>query len=334
MKHVLSIVSFAVLAILLAGCNKPSSIVGPPSSGSISWTQVTGLTGFYNMASSGGNLYAAGNYGVFRSTDGGSTWTLTDSSLSGGSFTIAAVDSGLLIGDYANQTGVRRSTDGGYTWTALDSGLGTSFPGVYQTISSIVSNTKVIFAGTSSNGIYRSTDNGASWSAANSGISYGATVYCFAVSGTRVIAGTQSGTYMSANNGETWVVNDSGMINTNPYYGGSPYVTSLVSSGAFVYAGALGSQVYMSVDSGTTWYDISGSLPGSSQSGVGLAVVDTNLIVADDNGVFLSTNSGNSWKNLSGNLPNSGLYSFDEVGGYLFVQMGDGSVWRLAVTSI
>ena len=325
-RHII-VLSTIVSALVLAGCNKPGNIVGPPS-GSGSWSQVNGLTGFYNIVASGSDLFAAGNYGVFRSTDGGSNWVLTDSSLASGDYTIAAVNGNLFIGDYNYQTGIQKSTDGGATWIPADSGLGTAFSGSYQTIYCIRAVDSTIFAGTSSNGIFRSTDNGQTWRAANNGISYGTSVFSLVVSGSNIIAGTQSGTYLSSDNGASWTANDSGLVNTSPYYSGSPYITSLASVGSNVYAGALGAQVFLSQDNGMSWIYISSGVPGSSQSGVGVAAVDTNLVVVDDNGVFLTTNDGTSWSNITGNLPNPSVYSFDEVNGYLFVQLSGGSVWR------
>ncbi len=325
-RHIILLFTIAS-ALIIAGCNKQGSIVGPPSGGG-SWSQVNGLTGFYNIVASGSDLYAAGNYGVFRSTDGGNNWVITDSSLSSGDYTIAAVNGNLLIGDYNYQTGIMRSTDGGATWTASDSGLGTPFSGAYQTIYCIKAVDSVIFAGTSSNGIFKSTDNGQTWAASNNGINYGTSVTALVVSGPNIIAGTQSGMYLSSDNGASWIANDSGLVNTSPYYSGAPYITSLAAVGSRVYAGAYGSQVYLSEDNGMSWIYIGSGVPGSGQSGVGVAAVDTNLVVVDDNGVFQTTNDGTSWSNITSNLPNPSVYSFDEVNGYLFVQLSGGSVWR------
>lgn len=317
-------------ALIFAGCTKQSSIVGPPS-GSASWTQVNGLTGFYNIVASGSDLYAAGNYGVFRSTDNGSNWVVTDSSLASGDYTVAAVNGNLFIGDYNNQTGIMKSTDGGATWTECNSGLATAFSGVYQNVYCIKAVDSVIFAGTSSNGIFKSTDNGTTWTAANQGISYGTTVFSLVTSGPNIIAGTQSGMYLSSNNGESWIANDSGLVNMSPYYSGAPYVTSLAAVGSNVYAGAVGSQLFLSENNGVSWIYISNGVPGSGQSGVGVAAVDSNVVLVDDNGVFTTTNYGVSWKNITGNLPSASLSAFDEANGYLYVQLSNGSVWRMRI---
>lgn len=328
MRYRLLFLISIISAIALAGCNKTSSIVGPPSSGSSNWTQVTGLTSFFNMAMSGNIIYAAGNSGVFRSTDGGSVWAATDTTLPAGGYIIAAVNGKLFIGDYYNYNGIFVSSDSGKTWSAADSGLETSFPGTYRIVMSITSVDSTVFAGTSSNGVFKSTDYGKSWHAANTGIGYGSSVYALAVSGPNIIAGTQSGTYLSSDGGDSWIVNDSGLVNLSPYFSGLPDVATLFVEGPKLYAGAFGSQVYLSEDNGLSWADISGNLPGSAQSGIGIAAVDTSLVVVDDGGVFLSTNDGSSWVNIQENLPTTSIYSFDEANGYIFIQLSDGRVWR------
>lgn len=331
MKHRIIVLSSLVALVFVAGCNKPTSVVGPSSSTSGNWTQVNGLTGFNTIVSDGNNLYAAGSNGVYLSTDQGSDWTVLDTNLTG-SFTIAALNGDLFIGDNSTaQNGIYRSTDGGRTWVAKDSGLSTPFSGLYQTINCFGINGKTIFAGTSSNGIFKSTDNGDSWSPANNGVSYGASVSCFTVSGSNVIAGTQSGTYLSTDDGATWTANDSGLVNTSPYYSGLPYVMSLAVNGGILYAGAYGAQVYLSQDNGQSWLDIGANLPGSGQSAIGIAASDSSLVVVDDNGIFKSTNGGNNWQSINGNLPNNGIYAFDKVPGYIFVELGNSTVWRLAI---
>lgn len=321
-----------IFTLALAGCNKPASLVGPPSTpGSSQWTQVTGLTGFFNIVMSGTIMYAAGNYGVFRSTDNGSSWAELDTTLPSGGYTIASSNGTLLIGDYYNNNGIFVSSDGGVSWTPADSGLETSFGGFYQIVNCITSHGSTILAGTSSNGVFRSTDGGRSWKAMNSGIGFGTSVFALASSGTNFIAGTANGVYLTSDNGNSWAASDSGLVNLSPYYSGPPYVVSLAVAAGRVYAGAIGSQVFISQDDGLTWNYISNSLPGSGQSGIGLAASDSTLVVVDDSGVFLTTNDGSSWTNIAGNLPSVTVNSFDEANGFVFIQLTDGSVWRLAI---
>lgn len=336
MKHFPYVVTMIVLTIAMAGCNKPASVVGP-SGGTTSsgkWTEVTGLPTFYNVIAVGTNLYAAGNTSVFRSTDDGNTWAAVDTTLPSGGYTIAVSGKNLIVGDYYGGNGVFISSDSGATWAASDSGLETSFDSVYQRVISMAADGQNIFLGTSSNGIFRSTDGGKSWKAANSGVSYGTSVYTLTFAGSNVLAGSRNGIYLSTDNGVTWSASDSGLVNLSPSYAGLPFVVSLSAKGSKVYAGAVGAQVYLSGNGGLGWLDISRSLPGSAQSGISLAISDSSLIVVDDNGAFVTRDDGLNWMNASDNLPNSGIYSFGEANGIAFVQLNDGSVWRLALSSI
>ncbi len=328
-RRLLALLSL-VSIFALAGCNQATSVVGPPANtGSTSWTQVTGLTGFYNIAMLGSVMYAAGNYGIFRSIDNGSSWTEVDTALPSGGYTIAAINGKLFIGDYSSGNGIFISSDSGSTWVAADSGLSTSYAGFYQTILCMASVDSTIFAGTSSNGIFKSTDGGRTWHATNDGISYGSSAYSIVSAGPNIITGTQNGTFLSSDGGQSWIANDSGLVNQSPYFSGSPTVASLLLHNGKLYAAALGTQVYLSQNNGLSWTDISGNLPGSAQSGIGIAASDSSLVVIDDNGIFLSRNDGGSWADIVGNLPNAGVYAFSQAGNYIFIQMSDGSVWRL-----
>jgi photosystem II stability/assembly factor-like uncharacterized protein len=70
-------------------------------------------------------LYAATQDGIYRSTDGGSTWTL----VLGGFFRDLAIDpqnSDIVYTgpqDSSYRYGVHKSTDGGDTWTPYDEGM-------------------------------------------------------------------------------------------------------------------------------------------------------------------------------------------------------------------
>ena len=60
---------------------------------------------------------------------------------------------------------------------------------------------------------------------------YGGDVWCFAVSGTNLIAGTNGGVFLSTNNGTSWTQVNNGLTNTG--------VLSLAVSGTNLFAGTL-----------------------------------------------------------------------------------------------
>jgi uncharacterized protein YycO len=116
---------------------------------------------------------------VFRSSDGGVTWTAT--SLIVSNYEIRAL---AISPDYANDhtifagcgrafdngynCGVYRSTDGGATWGVVNQGL------IYQEVGALAispnyKNDQTLFVTVWAGGVYRSTDGGTSWVEVNNG---------------------------------------------------------------------------------------------------------------------------------------------------------------------
>ncbi len=91
------------------------------------WTQSrSGLTGIVNALAvdptNPSRIYAGNSTGVFRSTDGGATWTLSSLTRNTKTIVIDATNPGVLYaGTYGY--GVHKSTDAGLTWTDFSTGL-------------------------------------------------------------------------------------------------------------------------------------------------------------------------------------------------------------------
>src|SRR5438105_1830275 len=79
---------------------------------------------------------------------------------------------------------------------------------------------------------------------------YGASVNCFTVSGTYLLAGTGGGAYRSSNNGTTWAA-ATGLTNG---------VYAFAASGTNLFAGT-GNGVSLSTDNGASWASASSGLP-------------------------------------------------------------------------
>lgn len=114
------------------------------------------------------NIILAGTlYGIYRSTDGGTTWTQRSSY----NYNYRIVrDPGSPNTLYAaSYSVVCRSTDDGVSWTPLSSGIaGTQI----RTVLTIPGQPGTVLAG-STGGMFRSTNSGNTWTAANSGIAIG-----------------------------------------------------------------------------------------------------------------------------------------------------------------
>ena len=127
---------------------------------------------------------ATESQGVLKSTNGGTTWTPSNTGLFSSGFmppiSALALDSSHPSTLYAyvatfNTGGVYKTTDGGANWTASSNGLSTTSGG--QTFTPTVNvllvdpaSPSTVYAGTSGVGIYRTTDAGANWAASNAGL--------------------------------------------------------------------------------------------------------------------------------------------------------------------
>ncbi len=219
-------------------------------------TQMTNAA-VYGLAAGGGDLFAAGSRGVYRSTNSGTTWVQMNSGLAADTVvnTLVVQGNALLAG--TNGGGIFFSTDYGGSWTAWNTGLGnlyvtslvvvadplvfsgidiyaatydglyrsTSIPGSWSLIrpvlidmSSFAAIGGNLFGGTSYSGVSLSTDNGETWTVMNSGLS-DIHVHCLALSEGSLFAGTSGGVCILMNNADAnqWVPQSSGLTSLNIY---------------------------------------------------------------------------------------------------------------------
>jgi cysteine-rich repeat protein len=110
-------------------------------------------------------VYAATTAGVFKSVNGGESWSSAGGGLPSSSIFDVAADttsSGVVYcGPLSNR--VYKSANGGQSWALAATGLpvGSTAVALYVTIP--IGTGSAIYAGTDSNGVYRSIDGGASW---------------------------------------------------------------------------------------------------------------------------------------------------------------------------
>ncbi|GMV24317.1 MAG: hypothetical protein AMXMBFR58_03480 [Phycisphaerae bacterium] len=148
---------------------------------------ITRAGGFPTLGAAKGHPRRADPTGVYRSTDGGVTWTLLGGGLPSVDATDVALDPsnpqtvyaaiGHIFGSTSN--GIYKSTNGGGTWTKLAGGLPTGMlgrisiavaPSDPQTLYAMFTNTaSATGGGASVLGVYRSTNGGSTWSSISSG---------------------------------------------------------------------------------------------------------------------------------------------------------------------
>lgn len=145
-------------------------------------------------------------HGVFRSTDGGTTW-----SAASGLPTNADVYGVTVLPDFQTvyaaliKAGVYQSKDDGATWSAVNTGLPTQVDAFTVITSTPLKGSPALFAGTNQ-GVFRSDDGAKTWIASSKGI--GTTRVISLVADNReaglIVAGTDTGVFQSLDNGATW----------------------------------------------------------------------------------------------------------------------------------
>ena len=155
-------------------------------------------------------VFASMSSGVFRSTNGGASWTPVGPGLPSSGVTAFAASPRSPSTVYAaTSEGLFRSPDAGLTWTRL----GVSEPVRSLAVDPDSGNT--VFAGTDANGVLRSQDSGASWSASNQGLFASTAVTALAVDPLvpfSLYASTSpGGLFKSTDRGATWAARAAGV---------------------------------------------------------------------------------------------------------------------------
>lgn len=182
------------------------------------WLVLIGLSTFFvPRAEAADVIYAATSNGVFRSTDGGSSWTPANTGLSGINVFSLAIDprtpATVDAGTFGNR--VFKTTDAGTTWASSNVGLTDDLQVVALAIDP--TNTRVLYAGTRFNGIFKSADAGARWSSVNpapTGTLFAIVHFSLVtdpVNAGTVYAGTFDGVFKSTDGGTNWTASNDGL---------------------------------------------------------------------------------------------------------------------------
>ena len=295
-------------------------------------------------------IFAGSPGGVFKSTNGGASWTAVNTGITGnGLYSNALAVSPNYATDqtvYASGGGgVYKSTDGGTSWTAVNTGI--SNLAIYAlAVSPNYATDNTVYAGSYGGGVFKSTNGGASWTAVNTGIT-STVINALAISpnyatdGT-VYAGDQGGVFKSTNGGASWTAVNTGIPN--------PEISALAVSPNYttdntVYAGSYSGTggVYKSTNGGASWTAVN---TGITNTAIWALAVSPNYATDqtvyagcnNDGGVYKSTNGGASWTavntgitDITGNglsvavLAISPNYATD---GTVYIGIFDGGVYK------
>ncbi len=259
--------------------------------------------------------------GIFRSLDGGVTWTRIGTTAQVGLqiAEIAVHPTNTNIIHVAGSRGYVRTTDGGATWSQRLSG----------TCNSVRINTSspnTLLIGRSGQGVYRTTDGGTVVTRLSSGVpitgisdvhvTMGDSNPLVAYAAILSSAGGLRGLYKTADGGTTWVQKTATPNFCSPQCWYDIYVECDPTNPDVVYCGGVDPRyatagVIKSVNGGDSWVEISAYAGGtlhpdhhSMRFGP-----DGTIWEANDGGVWKSTNAGASWINCNSNLAISQLYN-------------------------
>jgi photosystem II stability/assembly factor-like uncharacterized protein len=267
-------------------------------------------------------VYAATNWsGVFKSTDGGESWTTINSGLANSmvySLAISPSDNAMVYAGTRN--GVFKTVDGGRHWTAASYGLPKAIGRTQIDMLAIdPTNPKIVYAGTFDK-VYKTINGAASWSAILShpmvtqtsrfaalavDPSHPATVY---------VAASDRGLFKSGDGGRNWKV-----ITTGADF---EYVEDVLvdpSNSTVIYVSDRGGKILRSADSGRNWIRADAGLPVGYGGSLTLAVNPkdsrtlyaassasvTSPMIPSEGRFFRSSSRGEVWTKVGARISNA-----------------------------
>ncbi len=270
-------------------------------------------------------LFAGTNgHGLWKSTDGGSTWMQLQSSLSGVStdfsntiISLIAVPNGDSFIFFAgtNGDGLWQSDDEGQSWTQVTSATLSGNSKITALAASVSDATTTLYVGTLGNGVWQGSLNDSGWTwtqlATNfNGVAMSQNVTALAVNNGVLYAGTfGAGIWQSTDGGNTWTI---GAASLSGQADNSAYVVSLIlGNSGLVYAGTNGSGIWRSnISDLSNWTQVKANLsgiPDDSANIAALLLMNSTLYAGTFGaGLWQSTNVGSSWSVLAAGLSSSG----------------------------
>ncbi len=291
--------------------------------------------------------YAGTGTGLFRSADGGATWTLLPTGLRNlavDSMVIDPSSPSTLYAAAGNGVGVLKSTDGGTTWALMNDGLPTPF---LRHLAIDPRSTSTLYAGTLDDGVFKTTDGGLSWNPINAGLPLPLFVGAFAVSAaspsTLYVGLPFAGVFKSTNGGSSWAEINNGLTNVG-HYVSALAVNPTSPSSVYLASPPTGrpdtsAKIFSTTSGGASWKELY-ALPNGSVQVFAIDPGSPSTVYAgtDVIGVLKSTDSGATWAPVNDGLtdlnvtslaisPSAGIVYAGTAFGGVFKSTNGGSTW-------
>ncbi|MFY9579022.1 MAG: hypothetical protein WAQ33_06835 [Gaiellaceae bacterium] len=284
--------------------------------------------------------------GVFRSSDGGRTWSPSGLPQETIGALTADPGSGAIYATTSNGAAVFQTTDGADSWQTAPANLAWG-----RTVTD-PSHPATMYA-TTADGLDKSVDHGQTWAAANKGLvsTLIRSLVLAPGSSKTLYAGAGPGLFKSSDGGHTW------RLETVP---GTSYASALAvspQSPGTIYVGTGGSGLFKSTDAGRNWTPANTGLTANTglaagyveavavdprDSGTAFAVASTDIAWGTGHGgaIFRTTDGGTSWRPIKGPknvqtlavTPKTGSAVFAGTNRGLYRSRDGGARWQLVAT--
>jgi photosystem II stability/assembly factor-like uncharacterized protein len=240
-------------------------------------------------------LYAGSHAGVFRSADGGSTWTAASGGLPAGADVAALLTPapGTVYAALTQGAKVFRSTDGGSHWQRMSRGITsaslTAFAaGPHPAVLYVAAN-----AGTSGAGsLFRTADGGAHWQRADSGLPADLQALVLNPRSLALFAGSRTaGVFRSGDGATTWKTASHG-LRAVP----ADAVVADPKRPAILFAGTPYLGLIKTVDGGASWQVLGAGAGARKPLAIDPQKPATVYALSLDRKVLRSRNGGRSWQ--------------------------------------
>ena len=254
-----------------------------------SWTQVQNskTKGSVNkLLFFDNSIFMASSGGVYKTVDNGTSWTAKNSGIKAQSSNNMASNTNYVFA--SGNGGIYRTDDNGQNWTLVNNGF---YRPVYpKHISDIVTVGNTLFVSTFG-GIYSSTDNGDSWEPKYLSSTYSKhTGHLAYDNGVLVTSESGTGVLLSSDMGETWTLAQTEGLNTDFQY------ISMLIKGDTIVLGTYYGQIFLSVDSGQSWKEISILGQYDNRRPIDLEYQNDRLYVTTTQGLWISDDLGDHWQ--------------------------------------